>query len=113
MRQIARRYVVSLSFVVRLLQTRHRTGSIEPKPRRGGHPPAPGPEGLDRLRELIRQQPDATLEELRHSLGVACSTMAISVALDKLGLPCKKKVPRRTEEIAGWFRHRAAYAMQT
>jgi transposase len=97
-RQIARRFVVSLSFIVRLLQTHRRTGSIEPKPHRGGHPPALGPEDLERLRELVRQQPDATLEELRQRLDVACSTMAISRALDKLGLPRKKKVPRATEQ---------------
>jgi transposase len=97
-RQIARRFVVSLSFVVRLLQTHRRTGSIDPKPHRGGHPPALGPEDWERLRELVRQQPDATLEELRQLLGVACSTMAISRALAKLGLPLKKKVPRAQEQ---------------
>jgi transposase len=98
LRQIARRFVVSLSFVVRLLQTHRRTGSIAPKPHGGGHPPALGPEDCQRLRESVRQQPDATLEELRQRLGVACSTMAISRALDKLGLPRKKKVPRANEQ---------------
>jgi transposase len=97
-RQIARRFVVSLSFVVRLLQIHRRTGSIAPKPHRGGHPPALGPEELERLRELVRQQPDATLEELRQRLGVPCSTAAICRALDKLGLPRKKKVPRANEQ---------------
>jgi transposase len=97
LRQIARRFVVSLSFVVRLLQIHRRTGSIAPKPHRGGHPPALGPEQLERLRELVRQQPDATLEELQKRLGVACSTAAICRALNKLGLPRKKKVPRAAE----------------
>ena len=36
LRQIARRFVVSLSFVVRLLQLQRRTGSIQPEPRAGG-----------------------------------------------------------------------------
>jgi transposase len=98
LRQIARRFVVSLSFVVRLLQTHRRTGSIAPKPHGGGHPPALGPEELERLRELVRQQPDATLGELQKRLGVACSTAAICRALDKLGLPRKKKVPRACEQ---------------
>jgi transposase len=97
-RQIARRFVVNLSFVVRLLQTYRRTGSIAPKPHRGGHPPALGSEELERLRELVRQQPDATLEELRQRLGVTGSTAAIARALDKLGLPRKKKVPRAHEQ---------------
>jgi len=97
-RQIARRFVVSLSFVVRLLQTHRRTGSIRPKPHGGGHPAALTPEDLERLRELIRQRPDATLEECRQHLGASCSTMTISRALRRLGLPRKKKVPRAAEQ---------------
>ena len=52
----------------------------------GGNPAVLGPEDLERLRELIRQQPDATLEECRQRLGASCSTMTISRALRKLGL---------------------------
>ena len=96
LRQIAQRFLVSLSFVVRLLQTYRRTGSIQPH--RGGNPAALGPEDLERLRDLVLQQPDATLEELRQRLGVACSTMTICRALKKLGLPRKKKVPRAQEQ---------------
>ena len=98
LRQIARRFLVSLSFVVRLLQTYRRTGSIQPQPHRGGNPAALVPEDLERLRELVRQQPDATLEELRQRLGVACSTMTICRALKKLRLPRKKKVPRAQDQ---------------
>jgi transposase len=47
---------------------------------------------MKRLRKLVEKQPDATLEELRDRLGVACSHMAICRALRKLGLPRKKKV---------------------
>ena len=97
LRQIAHRFLVSLSFVIRLLQLYRRTGSLQPQPHRGGNPAALGPEDWERLRELVRQQPDATLEELRQRLGVACSTMAISRALRKLGLPRKTKVPRAQE----------------
>jgi transposase len=91
-RQIARRFVVSLSFVVRLLQLHRRTGSVEPKPSAGGRRPALGPDDLERLKELVRQQPDATLEELRRRLGIDCSLTAIWRALGKLELPRKKKV---------------------
>src|SRR6266513_2074857 len=97
-KQIAERFLVSVSFVTRLLQLHRATGSVEPRPHGGGHPAVLGPEDLERLRELIRQQPDATLEELRQRLGVACSTMAICRALKKLGLPRKKKVPRAQEQ---------------
>jgi len=98
LRQIARRFLVSVSFVTRLLKQDRSTGSLEPKSHGGGHPPALGPEDLERLRELIRQQPDATLQECRQRLGASCSTMTISRALRKLGLPRKKKVPRAQEQ---------------
>src|SRR5438128_619575 len=98
LRQIARRFLVSLSFVTRLLQTYRRTGSLQPQPHRGGNPPALGPADWERLRELVRQQPDATLEEWRQRLGVAGSTMAIARALRKLRLPRQKKVPRAQEQ---------------
>ena len=98
LRQIARRFVVNLSFVVRLLQLYRRTGSLDPKPPAGGHPAALGPDDLERLQELVRQQPDATLKELRQRLGVSCSLMAIWRALEKLRLSRQKKVLRADEQ---------------
>ena len=94
LRQIAQRFVVSLSFVVRLLQLHRRTGSLDPKPSAGGRPAALGPDDLERLKELVRQQPDATLKELRQRLGASCSLTAIWRALEKLRLSLQKKVPR-------------------
>src|SRR5947199_7479227 len=93
LRQIARRFLVSVSFITRLLRLHRSTGSLEPKPHGGGNPAVLTPEDLERLRELIRQQPDATLEECRQRLGVAFSLMTISRALSPLGLPRKKKGP--------------------
>jgi transposase len=98
LRQIARRFLVSLSFVTRLLQLHRSTGSLRPRPHGGGNPAKLGPQDLERLRELVRQQPDATLEELRQRLGASCSTMTIARALRKLGLPLKKKVPRAADQ---------------
>jgi transposase len=97
-RQIAKRFLVSVSFVVRLLHLYRTTGSVEPRPHGGGNPAVLGPEDLERLRELIRQQPDATLEECRRQLGLSCSLMTIARALRKLGLPRKKKVRRAQEQ---------------
>jgi transposase len=96
--QIAERFLVSISFVTRLLQLHRSTGSVEPRPHGGGNPALLGPEDLERLRELIRRRPDATLEECRSHLGASCSAMTISRALSKLGLPRKKKVPRAAEQ---------------
>jgi transposase len=91
-RQVAKRFLVSLSFVTRLLHHYRTTGSLEPKPHGGGRPPALGPAQLKRLRALIKKKPDATLEELRQGLGVDCSTMAIVRALKRLKITRKKKV---------------------
>jgi transposase len=98
LRQIAQRFLVSLSFVVRLLKHYRTTGSLEPKPHGGGRPPALSPAQLKRLAALIHKKPDATLEELRRSLGVDCSTMAIVRALKKLKITRKKKVLRAQEQ---------------
>jgi transposase len=91
-RQIASRFRVSMSFVVRLLRRRRGTGGFEPKPHGGGRLPALNPAQLEQLRELVRQQPDATLEELRNRLDVDCSLAAIWRALKELGITRKKKV---------------------
>jgi transposase len=92
LRQIASRFLVSVSFITRLLHRYRSTGSARPRPHGGGHPPALRPRDMKRLRKLVEKQPDATLEELRTRLGVPCSHMAICRALQKLGLPRKKKV---------------------
>jgi transposase len=96
--QIAKRFLVSVSFVTRLLQLYRATGSVEPRPHGGGHPAVLTPEDLQRLRELIQDQPDATLEECREHLGSSCRLATISRALSKLGLPRKKKVPRACDQ---------------
>jgi transposase len=96
--QIAERFLVSVSFVTRLLQLHRRTGSVEPRPHGGGHPAVLTPEDLERLRDLIGERPDATLEECREHLGSSCSLATICRALSRLGLPRKKKVPRASEQ---------------
>src|SRR3954454_8988390 len=92
LRPIAKRFLVSLSCVTRLLRHYRTTGSLEPKPHGGGRRPALGPAQLKRLAAAVRKTPDATLEELRQGVGVDCSTMAIVRALKKLKITRKKKV---------------------
>jgi transposase len=97
-RQIAERFLVSVSFVTRLLQLHRSNGSVEPRPHGGGNPAVLTPEDLERLREFIKNRPDATLQECATHLGTSCSLVTISRALNKLGLPRKKKVPRAAEQ---------------
>src|SRR4051812_13895 len=88
-RQIAERFLVSVSFVTRLLQLHRSRGSVEPQPHGGGNPAVLTPEDLERLREFIKNRPDATLQECATNLGTSCSLVTLSRALNKLGLPRK------------------------
>lgn len=92
LREIAERFLVDVSTVGRLVRRHRQTGSVEPRPHGGGRRPALGDGDLERLKELVRERPDATLKELRDSLGVDCSAMAVARALKTLGITRKRKV---------------------
>jgi transposase len=89
--QIAQFFAVSLSFLVRLLRRRRVTGSVQPAAHGGGRCRALDADAEQRLRALVAEQPDATLEELRQRLGIPCSRTAIWRALQRLQLSRKKK----------------------
>jgi transposase len=90
-RELAERFAVNPSTITRLLQQRRRTGSAAPRPHGGGKPPTLDSEGLDRLRRLVADDPDATLEQYRRRLGVEGSIMIIWRGLKRLGITRKKK----------------------
>lgn len=94
LRELATLFTVSLSCIVRLLRRHRDTGAVTPKPHGGGAPPKIDAQNLERLRELLRAQPDATLAELRDRLGVPCSLMAIDRALRRAGITRKQKTLR-------------------
>jgi transposase len=88
--QIAARFAVSVSWIRKLMRRRRETGSIAPKPRGGGRAPAFDEAGAARLREAVRADDDATLEELARAAGVACCPSAVHRALARLGITRKK-----------------------
>src|SRR3954449_1260565 len=90
-RKLAARFKVNTSTITKLLRLRRQTGSYEPRPHGGGVEPTLDGDALERLRRLVEQTPDATLEALRQEMGVSGSRMIICRALQKLGLPLKKK----------------------
>jgi transposase len=96
-RQIARLFAVSLSCVVRLLQHWRRTGSVQPQPHLGASRKFDAAADA-RLRELVREQPDATLAELRDRLGIPCSLMTMARALQRLQITRKKKTLHAQEQ---------------
>jgi transposase len=91
LRKLAELFAVDLSTIVRLLQRYRSTGSVQPKPHAGGPVPKIDAQAMARLLELVREQCDATLAELRDRLGVNCGIMAIFRALKRNGITRKKK----------------------
>src|SRR4051794_39500764 len=82
--QIAARFSVSVSWVRDLLKRRRETASIAPRPGGGGRAPAFDAEAAGRLRDAVRADDDATLEELARAAGVACCPSAVLRALARL-----------------------------
>lgn len=94
--EIARLFKVSRAWARRVKQRRREDG--ETSPRKVG---SPGVRKIDRERlvELVKDDPDATLVELRDRLGVACTPAAISKVLRKLGFTFKKRQSMRQSRI--------------
>ena len=89
--QVAARYDVSEGMVKKLLQQRRRTGDIAPRHRFSGAKPKISFKHQQHLMQLVRDNPDMTLEELRDAIGVACTPQAVHYVLQKMGLPLKKR----------------------
>src|SRR5262245_50114099 len=89
---VARKYSVSPSWVRKLKQQRHQTGSIEPRVATPGPAPTLAPHA-DRLRELVRDNPDLSAAEFRDRLGVAVAAVTVWRAIRRLGLTHKKSPP--------------------
>src|SRR3954468_3731098 len=96
-RELAARSKVNTSTITKWLRLRRQTGSYEPRPHGGGVEPTLDGDALERLRRLVEETPDATLEALRQKMGVSGSRMIICRALQKLGLTLKKKSPHAAE----------------
>ena len=88
--QIAALFSVSTSWIRRLVQRRRETGSIAPTPQRHGPLPALSDRQRQRLAELVRRRPDATLAELRQQLAAGVGITTLWRELSLLGLTLKK-----------------------
>lgn len=88
--EIAETFQVSVSWIGKLRKRFRETGSVEPKPHRGGQPAAFQGEAAQRLLQAVEEHPDATLKELASIAGVSCSTSATERMLRKLGITRKK-----------------------
>jgi transposase len=89
-REVARRFGVSTAWIRRLLQRRRGTGSIGRLPGGRGPQPKIAGERLEKLRALVEQHPDATLDELRRRMRLKCAKSTVYLALVRLGVSYKK-----------------------
>lgn len=108
--QIARLFQVSPAWARRIKQRRRETGETTPRPMGG-----PGVIKIDRTRlaELVKEQPDATLKELRERLGVQCVESAICMALKRMGLSFKKRRSTRPSRTGRMSRSAARTGRRT
>ena len=100
-KQIADVFDVSPAWARRVKQRRRENGETSPRPMGGVRVVKID---LTRLAELVAQQPDATLKELRQKLGVACAESAICMALKRLRLSFKKRRPTPPSRIVRTWR---------
>ena len=95
-KQVADLFDVSCSWVRRVMQRRRESGQTAPRPMGGA---TVIKIDMTRLAELVAQQPDATLKQLRETLNVHCSESAICMALKRLQLTFTKRRSRRPSRI--------------
>ncbi len=96
--QVAARFSVSVEWIRKILRQRRDTGSIAPKPRGGGRARSFDQDAGRRLRQAVARDNDATLAELAHAAGVACSVSVVHRESKMLGIARKKKSRRAAEQ---------------
>ena len=93
-REVAENFGVSVSFVEKLLSRRRKTGDIAPLPHGKGPKGILDEEALRVVRQLVQEQPDATLSELCDGLyeefGIRVCLTTMWKAVKRLKLALKK-----------------------
>lgn len=93
-RTLADVFGVSLSFVEKVLRRYRTTGELGPKPHGGGQKPQVDAAAQARIRQVVREHPDATLGELcawlADATGVRVSMATRCRVVQRLALPRKK-----------------------
>lgn len=94
--QIASMFNVGQTFVKKMLRQKRETGSVSVLPHRGGNPRKLTKKEDRLLQKKVKERRDVSLLELQEYLEteaeVAVSLNTISRALNRLGLPRKKRV---------------------
>lgn len=102
---LAQRFRVSYGFAKKIRQQQLRTGQMERIPQQYGTRKQATEEVQQQLREMLRQQPDLTLAELREKLQesrrVKLSISGLWRVLQRMGLHLKKNAPRSRTRYPG------------
>lgn len=98
--EIAERFDVSTAWIRRLLQRRREIGHYGPLTTKRGRKPVFVGRLCERLEKLVKQQPDATLAELRDRTGVNCTLATICKTLQRLDYRRKKRRSGPLSKIA-------------
>jgi transposase len=89
-KEVADLFGVSRSWIRWLKKRRRETGQVDRLPQNPGRKPKLTEMHRQRLAELVAEQPDATLNELRDRLGVSVNPTTIFRVLRKMELTLKK-----------------------
>lgn len=88
--ELAETFGVSQAWVEKLWRRWRETGSVAPKPHGGGRRAKISGKKEERLRKIVEEAPDATLDELLAKCRVNGSRMCVFRALTRMGITRKK-----------------------
>ena len=94
----AKAYCVNRSTVTRLIRQMKETGSVEPKTYLRGRKPSLSEEDLQNIDNLLQEQPDITISEIKETLNLSVCEETIRKAVLKLGYVYKKKSLHASEQ---------------
>ena len=88
--ELAEQFDIAERTVRDWLRRYQETGSVHPSPHGGGQPPRLDEDDQQRLKELVKQHPDATLQQLIEMLEVPMDDSTLSRWCKRLDLTRKK-----------------------
>lgn len=106
--EVAKRFKVSVGMVKKLLGQRARTGDLRPRHRFSGRKARLMPAHGAKLKQLIAQEPDLTLAEMKGRLELDCTVAAVHWVVTRLGLTYKKRRSMRPNKTGRMSRRPAA-----
>jgi transposase len=111
-KQIADVFQISPAWARRVKQRRRENGETRPRPMGGA---TVIKIDMDRLRQLVEEQPDATIRELHQRLGgrTCCCESAVGFALQRLGLSFKKRRCVRRSRTGRTWRRRVSSGVRS